>query len=89
MDSRYLSSQTLRAGLVHEELGSLEVLIVLDPTAGHVPHDHVPAQADRVLVGSAGVVGGQAVLEEALGVVVSVALVGSAHHNQRNLETLL
>ena len=62
-------------------------MVVLDAAAGHVAHDHVPAEAHGVLVGSAGVVGGQAVLEEALGVVVSMALVGCAHHNQSNLRS--
>ena len=72
--------------MFNEELGSLKVLITLDTTTSHVPHDHVPAESDRVLVWSSGVVGGEAVLEESLGVGVCVTLVRGAENHQSNLK---
>ena len=51
-----------------------------------MPHDHVPAESDRVLVWSSGVVGGEAVLEESLGVGVCVTLVRGAENHQSNLK---
>ena len=52
-------------------------------------HHHVPTKADCIFLCSNGVVLGQTVLEEALGVGVSVGLVSSAEHNKCNLKNIL
>ena len=52
-------------------------------------HHHVPTKADCIFLSSNGVVLGQTVLEEALGVGVSVGLVSSAEHNKCNLKNIL